>query len=189
MNENDDFARVALAEGFCTREQIDRCRRIQSDTDERLSLGQSLLREGFVTQDQYSRTLVLLRQGYKKDRDSSVVRNADPRPAERRASERQSQEDRVLGGIVVAEGWISAGLLKACLEEVAKSGRPLADTLVALGHLDSERVDAIVGRLEKIDVSCPSCNALLSVVRLRTADPLRCPRCRNVISRGFATGR
>ena len=64
--ENDGFARVVVAEGFCTRAQIDRCLQIQSSTDERLSLGQSLLREGFLTQEQYSRVLVLLRQGNKK---------------------------------------------------------------------------------------------------------------------------
>jgi len=184
MSENDDFARVALAEGFCTRDQIDRCRQLQSNTDERLSLGQSLLREGFVTQEQYSRTLVLLRQGYKKDRDIAVVRNTEQRLAEGRSQKRQGQEDRVLGGIVVTEGWISAELLKVCLEQGAKSGRPLAETLVALGHLEPAKVDAILSRLERLEFSCPSCKAILSVMRLPTEDSVRCPRCQNIVSRG-----
>jgi len=183
MNENDDFARVVLAEGFCTRDQIDRCRHIQSSTDERLSLGQSLLREGFLTQEQYSRALVLLRQGYKKDRDTAIVRNTEQRLAEGRDSARRGQEDRVLGGIAVAEGWITAGLLKGCLEAGAKSGRPLAEILVAHGHLDPARVDSILGRLERLELSCPSCLATLSVVRLATGDPVRCPRCRNVVGK------
>jgi hypothetical protein len=182
MNENDDFARVALGEGFCTQEQIDRCLQIQSSTDERLSLGQSLLREGFLTREQYSRVLVLLRQSYKKERATAVELN-DDRRLEERALARRRQENRVLGGIVVAEGWISAELLKVCLEEVAKSGRPLAEALVNLGHLERARIDAIIARLERLEFSCPSCKATLSVVRLPTGDPVRCPRCRNVVSR------
>jgi hypothetical protein len=179
--ENDEFARIVLAEGFCTRDQVDRCRHIQSNTDERLSLGQSLLREGFMTQEQYSRVLVLLRKGYKKDRDADVARKAEQGLADGRAVARQAQEDRVLGGIVVAEGWISAGLLKVCQEEAAKSGRPLAETLVTRGHLESARVQAVLGRFERMELSCPSCRASLSVVRLPTGDPVQCPRCRNVV--------
>lgn len=183
--EDDAFARIALAEGFCTRGQLDRCREIQSNTDERLSIGQSLLREGFVTQEQYSRVLVLLRKGYKKERDAATVtREAGERLAEGRADARQGQEDRVLGGIVVAEGWISAGLLKFCLEETARSGRPLADTLVALGHLKRAEVDSILGRLERTEVSCPSCSASLSVLRQSKGKSVRCPRCGNVLGSG-----
>src|SRR6185295_12580162 len=110
-DENDEFALVAVAEGFCTRAQVDRCLRIQSSTEEHLSLGQSLLREGFLTTDQYSRVLVLLRQGYKKQRDTTVARHDEQRLAEGRASARQGQEDRVLGGIVAAEGLVSAAPL------------------------------------------------------------------------------
>lgn len=182
-DENDKFARIVLAEGFCTRDQIDRCLRIQSSTDERLSLGQSLLREGFLTSDQHSRVLVLLRQGYKKDRDTAVSRQADHRLAEGRASARQGQEDRVLGEIVVAEGWVSAAQLKACVEDSAKNRRPLAESLTALGCLEPARVQAILARLERSERTCPSCGAILSVIRLPTANPIRCPRCRNALLR------
>ena len=182
--ENDGFGRVAVAEGFCTPAQIDQCLRIQSRTDERLSLGQSLLREGFVTPEQYSRVLVLLRQGYKVERDIAVVLESERRLADGRAYARQGQEDRVLAGIVVAEGWISAERLKVCLDEAARSSRPLAETLVALGHLEAARVYAILDRLERTDLTCPSCKATLSIVRLPTADSVRCPRCRNVLALG-----
>jgi len=167
--EDDGFARVVIAEGYCTREQVDRCVRIQSSTDERLSLGQSLLREGFLSREQYSRVLVLLRQGYKKDKDT----------VDRRASARQGQEDRVLGGIVVADGWISADQLKACLKESAATGRSLAETLVSRGLAGSSRVDEILRRLEKTEVTCSSCKATLSILRLPTSESLRCPRCQN----------
>ena len=185
MDENDDFARVVLAEGFCTQDQIDRCRQIQSNTDERLSLGQSLLREGFLTQEQFSRALVLLRQGYKREKDTAVVRKAERRLEDARASARQGQEDRVLGGIAVERGWISAELLKVAQELAAKRGRPLAETLVALGHLEPAHVDAILSRLERMDLACPSCKAILSVVRLPTGEPVRCPRCGTIVPQGL----
>lgn len=168
VDENEGFARIAIAEGFCTLAQVDRCLAIQSRTDERLSLGQSLLREGFVTDEQYSRVLMLLRRGYKKVRDNAAAR--------------QGQEDRVLGGIVVAEGRISADQLKACMDESARSGRPLSETLAALGHLKPAQVEAILERLERSEYACPSCGAKISVLRLPTSDPVRCPRCRNLLT-------
>jgi len=176
--ENDEFARIALEEGFCTREQIERCLRIQSRSDERLSLGQSLLREGFLTEEQYSWILVLLRQGAKKERKAELS------AAVALASARQGQEDRVLGGILVSEGWISAELLKVGMEEAARSGRPLAEALKALGLLDPARVAEILRRLERTERSCPSCGATLSIVRLPTAHPIRCPRCGSIVAPG-----
>ena len=64
--ENDAFARIAVEQGFCTRTQIERCLEIQARTSESLSVGQSLRREGFISEEQYSRILELLRKGRKK---------------------------------------------------------------------------------------------------------------------------
>jgi hypothetical protein len=182
--ENEGLARIVIAEGFCTRDQVDRCLRIQSSTDERLSLGQSLLREGFLTREQYSRVLVLLRQGYKRENDTAIVRIAERRVEEGRASARQGQEDRVLGGIVVAEGWISADQLKVVVEEATKRRRSLAETLVSLGYLESARIEAILGRLERMDLSCGACGATLSILRLPTEKSVHCPRCRGLLTPG-----
>jgi hypothetical protein len=60
--ENDAFSRIVIAQGFCTQAQIDQCLKIQSRTEEGLNLGQSLLREGFLSQAQYSRVNELLRK-------------------------------------------------------------------------------------------------------------------------------
>ncbi len=182
--ENDGFALVALAEGCCTQAQIDRCLHIQSKTDERLSLGQSLLREGFITQEQYSRVLVLLRQGYKKERDAAVVLELQRQQAETRTRARQSQEDRLLAKLVAAEGWVGSEALRLHLEEATKSSRPLAEILVRSGHLESARVGEILSRLERRDLSCPSCGATLSILRLPTSAPVHCPRCQKSLPPG-----
>jgi hypothetical protein len=182
--ENDGFARVVLGEGFCTREQIERCLNIQSNTRESLSLGQSLLREGYITQEQYSRILDLLRRGYKKDRDVVVARKAEQRAAEDRTSALQGQEDRVLGGLAVSEGWITAEALKSCMDGdgTGAVGRTLADTLVARGYLGRAQVDSLRARLVRRDLTCPSCKAPLSVLGLSSSKPLHCPRCRGPLA-------
>ena len=69
--ENDDFGRIALAQGFCTREQVERCLRIQINTTESLSLGQSLLREACITPEKYSAVLTLLRKESRRKRPDS----------------------------------------------------------------------------------------------------------------------
>jgi hypothetical protein len=182
--ENDGFARVALAERYCTQLQIDRCLHIQSKTDERLSLGQSLLREGFVTQEQYSRVLVLLRKGYKEERDTAVVLEVERRREENRTRARQSQEDRLLAKILAAEGLVDAETLKLDLEEATKSLRPLAEVLVTLGHMDYARIERILNRLERRELSCPACGATLCVLRVPTAAPVQCPRCQIALAPG-----
>jgi hypothetical protein len=69
---NDLLAKTAIALGFCTPAQIDQCLRIQADTTEGLSLGQSLLREGFISEDQYSQILKSLRSGFGKGSSASI---------------------------------------------------------------------------------------------------------------------
>ena len=174
--ENDGFARIVLTEGFCTREQVDRCLRIQSETSEGLSLGQSLLREGFITSEQHSRILDLLRKSNKKDRDTAVVRKAAPNDREKAL---QAQEDRVLGALAVREGWITAGQLKEC------QGPGLAEKLVARGFLERTKVEALRARLVRDVLSCPSCGTTLSVVGLPSETPRRCPRCGGTFTSDF----
>jgi len=64
--DNEDFGRIALRLGFCTRAQVEGCLKIQSSTDERLSLGQSLLREGFLSEAQFSKVLEAQRADARK---------------------------------------------------------------------------------------------------------------------------
>ncbi len=59
--DNEDLGRVALRLGFVAPQQIQRCVKIQLSTDERLSLGQSLLREGFLSEAQFSQVLATQR--------------------------------------------------------------------------------------------------------------------------------
>ena len=61
-SDNDRFARIALELGFCSAQQIEHCLKIQSITSEGLSLGQSLLREGFLSDAQYSKILEVQRK-------------------------------------------------------------------------------------------------------------------------------
>jgi hypothetical protein len=74
---NDLLAKAALALGFCTPAQIAQCLRIQSATTEGLSLGQSLLREGFISGEQYSQILKALRSGFRSG-DSVPIRGVIP---------------------------------------------------------------------------------------------------------------
>ena len=82
--DNDDLRRVVLRLGFCTAEQIERCLRIQSSTDERLSLGQSLLREGFISNAQYSMILETQRKDA-RSRSEALRKTDGARRADRRA--------------------------------------------------------------------------------------------------------
>jgi hypothetical protein len=100
--DNEDFGRVALRLGLCTRAQVERCLRIQSSTDERLSLGQSLLREGFLSQAQFSKVLETQRADSRKRAAAAPLGGGPPAvPGAPRA-----HGDDLLGNLAVREGWI-----------------------------------------------------------------------------------
>ena len=174
--ENDEFARIALGEGFCTPAQIERCLGIQSSTSEHLSLGQSLLREGFITPEQYSRILVLLRQGYKKERDTAALMKV----------ERQSQEDRLLSRVVLREGFVTAKQLQECQDrqDAGSIRSSLAEILVSGGYLEAPQVESILARLVRKEMFCPSCSASFSVLGVPFTRVLECPRCRGNLAEG-----
>jgi hypothetical protein len=181
--DNEDFGRVALRLGLCTRSQVERCLRIQSSTDERLSLGQSLLREGFLSEGQFSRVLETQRADARK---RAAVPPFDGGPPALPGSP-QNHGDDLLGKLAVREGWITERKVRACLR-AANAGaapRPLLEVMVDRGHLDPAGAEALKARLSKRPMSCSACSASFTVLSLARSAIVPCPRCRRPLAQGF----
>ena len=84
-------------------------RQAEIDTAESLSLGQSLMREGYLSDAQYSRVLKLIRSGGGNEKASLASGTRSP-------VTRRQQEDDLLGKLGVREGWITAADLRQCLD-------------------------------------------------------------------------
>jgi len=175
--ENQAFAKIILELGFCTPAQIERCLRIQTDTTEGLSLGQSLLREGHISDAQYSEVLQKMRPGARK--------TAAP-PAKRKSLSAQEQEDDLLGKLALREGWISAEELSRCRREEAPGAvaRTLGEILISRGALLPAQVKELLGRLTRRAMSCRACKASYSILSIAESKFVACPRCGKPLAEG-----
>lgn len=172
--DNDHFGEIAVSLGFCSAEQIRRCLQIQKDTTESLSLGHSLLREGFISGEQYSQVLGQLRSNLKRSSRASAEQaptaNVEAPSAEDRAEE-------LLGKLAVREGWLSAAELQACLRVEAPGAlrRTLAEILVTRGHLTASQAQDLLSRVSRREMHCPACGKTFTVLSIANSRELACP--------------
>ena len=186
--DNIRFGEIAVSLGFCTADQIRRCLKIQGDTTENLSLGSSLLREGFISGDQYSQVLQALRASKQSvqapdDQSPSPVPGSSPEPESPTADDR---EDDLLGQLALREGWLSAGDLKACLqgEKPGAPRRPLAEILVARGYITPSRAKDLLARVSRRSMCCRKCEKTFTVLSIANSREISCPKCHGRLEDG-----
>jgi hypothetical protein len=177
--DNEQFRRAALKLRVCTAQQIERCLAIQSNTRENLSLGQSLLREGFISEAQYSKVLETQRKDARSEA-SAAATGSTP------SSTPQERVDVLLGKLAVREGWITEAQIRSCLR-AGKSGpvpRSLLQVLVDEGHLDARGAAELQARCSPRRMSCSACAVSFTVLSLARSAIVPCPRCRRPLAEG-----
>lgn len=187
--DNEQFAEIALSLGFCTSDAIRRCLKIQGDTTENLSLGQSLLREGFLSGEQYSKVLKLLRSRLKKaaTAPSAPAHLSKPEtPTMPAVPTAEDREDDLLGKLAIREGWFTADDLRACLqgEKPGTPRRRLAEILVAKGYLTPARATELLARVSRRPMHCPRCAKTFTVLSIANSREVACPTCQGVLEDG-----
>lgn len=181
--DNDKFGEIAVSLGFCSPEQIRQCLDIQGNTTEHLSLGHSLMREGFISEQQYSQVLKMLRSSLKKG-------GAAPKDPEKRATPGvptpEDREDDLLGKLAVREGWLSAADLRACLqgERPGTPRRTLAEILVARGFLTAPRAQELLARVSRRLMFCRACERTFTVLSIAHSKNVACPKCQGSLEEG-----
>jgi hypothetical protein len=159
------FGRIAIELGFCVAAQIEDCLVIQAQTDDGMSLGHHLVREGYLTEDQHSKVL---------ERQRLVLHRKRRPPA-------LSKDDLLFGRMAVREGLATVEQVKAALKEQAKKrdGKGIGEVLRAMGVLSAAEVEWILGLQSKWIMSCPTCFSTFTVRSTsRTPTKAHCPRCK-----------
>jgi hypothetical protein len=154
---------------------------IQETTAENLSLGQSLLREGFITEEQHSHVLTLIRVSVRKGRAlDAPARPAEPnRPPASDTSTSGGWEDDQLGKLALREGWLTPEDLRACKqgEDIRAPRRPLVEILVSRGFLTPARAGDLLKRVSRRRMCCRGCAKTFNVLSLAGSREVRCPVC------------
>ena len=159
------FGKIAVDLKFCTAEQVEACLALQETSDERMSLGRHLVREGHLTEDQHSAVL---------ERQRRNLSRLDP-------AAQAPKGDILFGRLAVREGFATEEQVNAALREQGRNGdrRSLGEVFIAKGILNAEEVRWILGLQSKWIMSCPTCFSTFTVRSTsRTPSKALCPRCK-----------
>jgi protein-arginine kinase activator protein McsA len=163
------FGKIAIRQGFCTKEQIERCVAIQATSTNRLPFGRILVDEGYLTEEQHSKVLEIQRKNIK----------------ERASLTKREKETVLFGKLAVREGFLTEEEANTCLSEQAKEGekRTLGEIMVSKGYLTAAQVKVLLARQEKKIMNCPTCMLTFTVLTI-SKGKIGCPRCKQPLLEG-----
>jgi ribosomal protein L37AE/L43A len=164
------FGRIALSRKFCTQAQLDECLFLQANSPDPIPLGQFLLREGYLTEDQHHEILTLQRK-----RLAAI----DP-------IHKVPKETVLLGKLALKEQLLTEFDLNVCLRLQAQAGekRTIGEILVAEGYLTPDQVKALLARQQKKIMHCPKCLLSFTVLTVSKSKVIACPRCKGPLAEG-----
>jgi len=167
------FGKIAVNRKYCTQAEIEKGLSLQAQSQDQLPLGQILVSEGFITQDQHSEILVIQR------RNLSAV---DP-------VQRASRESILLGKLAVRERLMTERDVNTCLRLQALGGetRSLGEMMVAQAYLTPKQLKGLLGLQQKKIMSCPACRLSFTVLTISQGKAILCPRCRAALQEGKLT--
>ena len=163
------FGKIAIGQGFCTKEHVERCVAIQSRSPDRLPLGRILVDEGYLNEEQHSKVLTIQRKNMRA-RDSITQRE---------------KEAILFGKLAVREGLLTEEKVNECLSEQAREGekRTLGEIMVSKGCLTAAQVKTLLARQEKRIMNCPACKLTFTVLTI-SKKKIGCPRCNQPLQEG-----
>jgi DNA-directed RNA polymerase subunit RPC12/RpoP len=164
------FGRIALHRKFCTQEQLDACLFLQANSRDQVPIGQFLLREGYLTEDQHVEILTQQRK-----RLAAI----DP-------IHKVPKEAVLLGRLALKEQLLTEVDLNVCLRLQAQSGekRTIGEILVAEGYLTPDQVKALLARQQKKIMNCMKCLLSFTVLTVSKTKVILCPRCKGPLAEG-----
>jgi protein-arginine kinase activator protein McsA len=164
------FGKIAVNQNFCTQAQLDQGLAIQAASRDRMALGQVLMSEGFITQEQHSAILSIQR------RNLTVV---DP-------VHQVSRESLLLGKLAVRERLATERDVNLCLRLQAKPGekRSIGEIMVEQGCLTPNQLKELLAKQSKKIMSCPTCRLSFTVLSISKAKVVPCPRCKGPLREG-----
>lgn len=156
------FGKIAIGQGFCTGEQVERCIEIQSKSPDRLPLGRILIDEGYLSEEQHSRVCTIQRENMKA----------------RESLAKRQKEAALFGKLAVREGFLTEDKVNICLSEQAREGekRTLGEIMISKGYLTAAQVKSLLARQEKRIMNCPACGLTFTVLTISNKK-IGCPRC------------
>jgi DNA-directed RNA polymerase subunit RPC12/RpoP len=102
----------------------------------------------------------------------------------------QRSEDLLLGKLAVREAICTQEQVDECLrmQTIGGSTAPLGDLLLFKGYLTAVQLKGLLAKQHKKIMRCLPCTLSFTVLTLSEGKPVRCPKCRGVLSDAAADG-
>ena len=171
------FGRIAVAQGYCTQEQLDDCLKLQlqrqSPHRPAPRLGELMVEQGVLTAEQ-CRTVL--------DVQSQNTGSGGP-PAQVR------KEEVLFGKVVVRERMATQAQVDECIALRNREGetRTLGEILIDRNYMTPDLVKQALSHQLKRIMHCPACRLSFTVLSLSADKALLCPRCKGPLSEGKPT--
>ena len=162
------FGKIAIAQGYCTQDQLDECLKLQlqrqSPHQAAPRLGQLLVDKGYLSAAQLDTVLQIQKQ------NADLV---DPLL-------RKKKESVLFGKLAVREGHTTDERISECLRLQDREGetRTLGELLIAKSYLTAAQVKDLLSRQLKRIMSCPACKLSFTVLSHSEGKAVECPRCK-----------
>lgn len=161
------LGRLAVSQGFVSREQLDECIQYQKKKDPGLPVGRIMVQKGFLAEEQLDQLLNMQRDGFHRVSDSRLVK----------------VKETTFGQVAIRLKLVTQEVLYRVLrdqelESVAGRNRRLGEMLVECGALTERDVDQILLWQKQQVVICRACGAHFNVERMVAGSRFRCGKCR-----------
>lgn len=161
------FGRLAMVQGWISREQFKECQEEERRAPGRGDLGQILFARGYLTEQQLGR----LREVHRRKSRKLV-----------REGEDAEHLDRAFVQVILRKEALSFGQLEAALLEQERLERlnltlRLPEVILALGMLAEEQVLDVLRESQRSVLECPACDRYYSVGGYRSGTRYQCRRC------------
>ena len=173
------FGRIAVAQGYCTQEQLDDCLKLQlqrqSPHRPAPRLGELMVEQGALTAEQCRTVLDIQAQ------NTAPAPAAAPAPAPKVRT-----GDALFGKVVVREKMATQAQVNECIALRNRDGetRTLGEILVDRGYMTADLVKQALSHQLKRIMHCAACGLSFTVLSLSAGKSVECPRCRGPLSEG-----
>ena len=179
------FGKLAVSTRFITQEQLDECLAVQQGVAARggtpPKLGKILEEKGYLTSAQVQIVLDTMAQSQKR-RFGDIARGFQFLTQEQVDAAVRLQEGLARNGPAPLDGPALQEHRRAVAAGQTGSARPkIGELLVALRHLRTHQVEAVLEDQNKKIVSCGRCKAVLNIARLRVGQKVRCAQCSQLL--------
>lgn len=164
--EDNLFGRIAIKQGYVTKEQLEQCVELQQSAEDSRLLGGIMIEQGFITKEQLRKVMILQKQAMAVPAKDEIERQADVS----------------FGYIAVQCGMVTSEQVYQCVHEQVQLARKglyfrLGEVFITRGFMTPDDVNRVVELQQDYLLTCEECGHRVNALRHGPGEKVPCPNC------------